>query len=64
MELTVQEKQAHDTAPTLPGNKGQFGESVATETYQPLRATQRVPVKPVVPRPTPCRRKESGSQTA
>ena len=37
-------------ADALPGNNGQFGQSVATEDYKPLRATQRVPVKPVVPR--------------
>lgn len=40
----------HDTKPELPGNHGQFGESVTTEAYKPLRATQRVPVRPVVPR--------------
>ena len=34
----------------LPGNHGQFGEGAATEAYRPLRATQKVPVRPVVPR--------------
>ena len=34
----------------LPGNHGQFGEGAATENYRPLRATQKVKVKPVVPR--------------
>lgn len=34
----------------LPGNHGQFGENNATEKYKPLRATQPVNVKPVVPR--------------
>ena len=37
-------------ADALPGNHGQFGQSVSTEDYTPLRATQRVKVKPVVPR--------------
>lgn len=40
----------HDTKPELPGNHGQFGESVTSEVYKPLRATQRVRVRPVVPR--------------
>lgn len=40
----------HDMKPELPGNHGQFGENVTTESYKPLRATQRVQVKPVVPR--------------
>lgn len=34
----------------LPGNHGQFGETAATEAYRPLRATQRVTVRPIVPR--------------
>ena len=34
----------------LPGNHGQFGEGAATEAYRPLRATQKVAVRPVVPR--------------
>ena len=34
----------------LPGNHGQFGEGAATEAYRPLRATQKVTVRPVVPR--------------
>ncbi len=34
----------------LPGNHGQFGDAAATEAYRPLRATQKVRVKPVVPR--------------
>ena len=34
----------------LPGNHGQFGDGAATEAYRPLRATQKVKVKPVVPR--------------
>ncbi len=34
----------------LPGNQGQFGEGVATESYRQLRATQKVKVRPVVPR--------------
>ncbi len=34
----------------LPGNHGQFGESAATEAYRPLRATQKVRVRPIVPR--------------
>ncbi len=34
----------------LPGNHGQFGEGTATEAYRPLRATQKVAVRPVVPR--------------
>lgn len=35
--------------PELPGNHGQFGENVATENYERLRATQKVKVRPVVP---------------
>ena len=42
--------KTRDIKPVLPGNHGQFGESVATEAFVPLRATQRVPVRPVVPR--------------
>ena len=38
------------TRPALPGNNGQFGAEVATEDYARPRATQRVTVKPVVPR--------------
>ncbi len=34
----------------LPGNHGQFGEGVATESYRQLRATQKVKVRPVIPR--------------
>ena len=34
----------------LPGNHGQFGEGTATEAYRPLRATQKILVRPVVPR--------------
>ncbi len=34
----------------LPGNHGQFGDGAATEAYRPLRATQKVRVKPIVPR--------------
>ena len=34
----------------LPGNHGQFGEGAATEAYRPLRATQKVAVRPVIPR--------------
>ena len=41
------------TAPNLPGNHGQFGEGAATEAYKPLRATQKISVKPVVPRHRP-----------
>ena len=41
---------ARSRKPALPGNHGQFGENVATEDYRRLRATQRVTVKPVVPR--------------
>ncbi len=43
------------TKPALPGNHGQFGAEVATEDYARLRATQRVTVKPVVPRTTRAR---------
>ena len=39
----------HDQ-PKLPGNHGQFGAEVATEAFTPMRATQRVTVRPVVPR--------------
>ncbi len=31
----------------LPGNHGQFGDGAATEAYRPLRATQKVTVRPV-----------------
>ena len=34
----------------LPGNHGQFGDGAATESYRPLRATQKVKVSPVGPR--------------
>lgn len=37
-------------SPELPGNRGQFGQSTTSEAYRPLRATQPVAVKPVVPR--------------
>lgn len=44
----------HDPDPAkadaLPGNHGQFGQSVGTEDYKPLLVTQRVKVSPVVPR--------------
>ncbi len=49
----------------LPGNHGQFGDGAATESYRPLRATQKVTVRPVVPRcpegtaPGPGRRRGS-----
>ncbi len=36
--------------PALPGHQGQFSVEVATEEPPRLRATQRVAVKPVVPR--------------
>lgn len=44
MQATMQQMK-----PELPGNHGQFGEDVATENYERLRATQKVKVKPVVP---------------
>ena len=44
--------------PKLPGNHGQFGGEVATEAFTRMRATQRVRVKPVVPR------QSAASQTA
>ncbi len=34
----------------LPGNHGQFGDGAATESCRQLRATQRVKVRPIVPR--------------
>ncbi len=34
----------------LPGNHGQFGEGAATKAYRQLRATQKMKVRPVVPR--------------
>ncbi len=37
-----------DVKLVLPNNQGQFGESVATQAFVPLRATQRVQVRPVV----------------
>ena len=39
--------------PELLRNRGQFGGEVATEAFTPMRATQRVRVKPVVPRRSP-----------
>lgn len=56
----------------LPGNHGQFGDGAATESYRPLRATQKVTVRPVVPRcpegtnavPGPGRRRAPGSTHA
>ena len=44
----------HEAKPKLPGNHGQFGEDTATEEHRPLRATQAVTVKPVVPRGNAC----------
>ena len=41
--------------PELPGNHAQFGNEVATEAFAPMRATQRVVVKPVIPRRSPSR---------
>lgn len=44
------QNSTRETKPKLPGNHGQFGEDTATEEHRPLRATQAVAVKPVVPR--------------
>ncbi len=47
-------------ADPLPGNHGQFGQSISTEDYKPLMATQRVRVRPVIPR---SHQAEAGSTT-
>ena len=39
--------------PNLPNNHGQFGDEIVTEAFTLMRATQRVTVKPVVPRRSP-----------
>ena len=36
--------------PDLPDNHGQFGGEVSTKAFIPMRVTQPVTVKPVVPR--------------
>ena len=41
--------------PELSGSHGQFGDETVINVFIPMRATQRVMVKPVVPRRSPQR---------